>query len=132
MQISTRSEYAIRALSELALNSNGKPLSISSICKNQSLPLKYTEQIFRKLKQNNLVKSIHGSQGGYLLGKDLSEISLKDILDSVEDNKNIGDCSSIDFCSGNPCGLQKIWNEIQEHLDSYFDSIKLDRVIMEL
>jgi Rrf2 family iron-sulfur cluster assembly transcriptional regulator len=132
MQISTKTEYAVRALAELASNTTGKPLSISVICKNQSLPIKYTEQIFRKLKRNNLVKSVHGSQGGYVLEKKLSQISLKEILDSVEDNKTICDCNTIDYCSGNPCGLQTIWNEIQNHLDRYFDSIKLDRVISGL
>ncbi|MBC8384827.1 MAG: Rrf2 family transcriptional regulator [Candidatus Cloacimonetes bacterium] len=132
MQISTKTEYAVRALAELSKSSDGKPMSIATICKNQSLPLKYTEQIFRKLKQNELVESIHGSQGGYVLKKPISEITLKNILDSVEDNKAICDCASIDFCPGNPCGLQSIWNEIQGHLDSYFESIKLERMILSL
>ena len=129
MQITTKTEYAVRALSELASSSDGKPLSIAHICKAQSLPAKYMEQIFRKLKQNNLVTSIQGSQGGYLPVENFADISLKDIVQSVEDRKAVCDCDTIDYCSGNPCGLQKLWNEIQNNIDDYFEQIKFDKIL---
>ena len=56
MQISTKTEYAVRALSEVALSSSDKPISIMEICTKQKLPRKYVEQLFRKLKQNGLDK----------------------------------------------------------------------------
>ena len=136
MNISTRTEYALRALTELALNATDKPVSINDICKNQNLPVKYIEQLFRKLKQNNLVKSIHGAKGGYQLALDLNDISLKDIMNAVDENNIAPYCSGKPedhaHCIGLPCGFKKLWDEINEHTENYFDSIKLDQIVARL
>ncbi len=136
MHISTKTGYAVRALAELALNSNGKPVSISEICKKQNLPVKYMEQLFRNLKKNGLVKSVHGSKGGYRLNRNIDEISLKDIMHAVVENFSLTYCDidkeKIDFCTGLPCGFHDLWDEIQTHLENYFDSIKLKQIISKL
>jgi len=136
MQISTKTEYAVRAISELAIKSNGEPVSISELCHDKNLPIKYVEQLFRKLKKNGLVKSVHGSKGGYLLNKEISEISLKDIMEAVDENIStkfcVEDRAQIDYCSGFPCGFSKLWDEIKGHIENYFDSIKLDAIISKL
>jgi len=130
MQISSQTEYALRALTALALSKNEKPLSVSEICKLQKLPPKYIEQIFRKLKKTGLVISLHGSKGGYRLGRDISEISLRDIMNSLGENFGSSLCKSKTvYCIGLPCIYETLWDEIGEHLDSYFDSIKLDYII---
>ena len=130
MQISSQTEYALRALAALALAEDEKPLSISEICKTQKLPPKYIEQIFRKLKKTGLVISIHGSKGGYKLGKDISEISLRDIMASLGENFGSSVCkSNTNYCIGLPCIYESLWDEIGKHLNSYFDSIKLDYII---
>ena len=71
MQISTKTGYAVRALSTLAKQPAGEPMSITVLCSDQNLPKKYIEQLFRKLKQYDLIKSIHGSRGGYLINKNI-------------------------------------------------------------
>jgi Rrf2 family iron-sulfur cluster assembly transcriptional regulator len=136
MQISTKTEYAVRALSELALSSSEKPISITEICLKQKLPRKYVEQLFRKLKKNGLVKSTHGAQGGYSLGINMNEISLRDIMEAVDESymKSFceGDPEKMRHCIGFPCGFYELWDEIKNHLEEYFDSIKLDQIIAKL
>ena len=135
MQISTKTEYALRALSELALSQSDKPLSIAEICSKQYLPHKYVEQLFRKLKKSELVVSSHGAQGGYNLTKPASEISLKNIMQAVDENylKNFcSDKTRAEHCLGTKCGFHQLWDEIRSDLETYFDSIKLDRIIAKL
>ncbi len=133
MQISTKTEYAVRAISELAIKATGEPVSVSELCKDKNLPLKYIEQLFSKLKKNGLIKSVHGSKGGYLLNKEISAISMKDIMEAVDENIStkfcVDDAARIDYCSGFPCGFSQLWDEIKAHLENYFDSIKLDAII---
>ncbi|MDA3813257.1 MAG: Rrf2 family transcriptional regulator [Candidatus Cloacimonetes bacterium] len=136
MNISTKTEYAVRALAELAVNSVNKPVSINEICKNQNLPMKYIEQLFRKLKQNGLVKSIHGAKGGYQLALKISVISLKDIMEAVDENYVAPFCNGNTeehvHCIGLPCGFKELWDEINEHTENYFDSIKLNQIVARL
>lgn len=136
MNISTKTEYAVRALSELALRSTDKPVSINDICKSQNLPVKYVEQLFRKLKQNELIISIHGAKGGYQLAKEMNIISLKDIMLAVDENYVTSVCTGNPegrvHCIGLPCGFKQLWDEIKEHMEQYFDSIKLSQIVAKL
>jgi Rrf2 family transcriptional regulator, iron-sulfur cluster assembly transcription factor len=135
MIISTKTEYTVRALTELAINSADKPVSISDICKNQNLPVKYIEQLFRKLKQYGLITSIHGAKGGYQLAKEIHNISLKHIMEAVDENYVAPFCNGKDehaHCIGLPCGFKELWDEINEHTENYFDSIKLDQIVARL
>jgi len=133
MQISSRTEYALRALAALAVSENGEPLSVPEICKTQKLPQKYVEQIFRQLKKTDLIVSIQGSKGGYKLAKDISEISLQNILEALNENFGSSVCKSkTTYCIGLPCVYEELWDEIGEHLESYFKSIRLDYIIGKL
>jgi len=136
MHISTKTGYAVRALSELAKEAGAKPLSIAEISSRQNLPTKYIEQIFSKLKKKGLISSIHGARGGYVLNNPVHEISLRDIMEAVDENISYSYCmpgrENTDYCSGKPCGFSDLWNEIKEDLDNYFDSIKLDKILERL
>ncbi len=136
MIISTKTEYAVRALTELAINSTDKPVSINEICRNQNLPVKYIEQLFRKLKQNELVKSVHGAKGGYQLAIKIHNISLKDIMEAVDEKYVAPFCNGNpeehSHCIGLPCGFKELWDEINEYTEKYFDSIKLDQIVAKL
>jgi Rrf2 family iron-sulfur cluster assembly transcriptional regulator len=135
MHISTKTEYAVRALAELAVNAVDKPVSITEICEKQKLPRKYVEQLFRRLKNNGLVKSTHGAMGGYSLNQPVEKISLQKIMEAVDESYLKKFCTPEHHtlhCLGWPCGFHQLWDEIKEHLDNYFDSIKLDQIIAKL
>ena len=86
MKLSTRGRYALRAMIDLAQNqcNNLKPISLRDISLRQEISLQYLEQLFNKLKKANLVKSIRGAGGGYLLTKEVERINAGDIIRAVE------------------------------------------------
>ncbi len=73
---------------DLGFNSNGKPVRLQEISEGQRISLHYLEQLFRRLRKGNLVKSVRGPGGGYLLARSMDEIAIKDVLLSVGENIN--------------------------------------------
>ena len=136
MHISTKTGYALRALAELAISSVDGPVSIAEISRKQNLPRKYIEQLFRKLKQNDLIISKHGAQGGYMLNKAINEISLKDIMQAVDDEFSNSFCygnhAHSEYCTGFPCKFYDFWDDVKNNINNYLDSIKLDQVIAKI
>ncbi len=84
MKLSTKGRYGLRALIDLAQYSGNEPVSITSIAGRQEISERYLEQLMALLKKEGLVKSIRGASGGYVLAKDLSEISVGDVLRALQ------------------------------------------------
>src|SRR5207342_225154 len=84
MRMSTRGDYAARALLSLALHGSDRPTSVKEIAERTSLPQPYLEQILLAVKGAGLVRSKRGVGGGYVLARDPSEITLADIVGAVE------------------------------------------------
>ena len=92
MRVTTKGRYALRAMINLALNGGEKPLSIKKITEVEDLSPIFLEQIFTKLKKAKLIKSIRGAGGGFLLARPASDISVKDILEAVEEGILLTPC----------------------------------------
>ena len=91
MRLNTKSRYAVMALADMARFENDKPISLRDISLRQSISLQYLEQIFLKLKKHNLVKSIRGTNGGYILAKNANSIKLSEIFTALNEKvKTIG------------------------------------------
>lgn len=88
MRLTSKGRYAVRAILDLSFNSNGKPVRLQEISERQKISLHYLEQLFRRLRKGNLVKSVRGPGGGYLLARSMDEIAIKDVLLSVGENIN--------------------------------------------
>ncbi len=84
LKMSTRSTYAIRALTDLGSRAENGPVRLGEIAERQRIPLPYLEQIFYKLKGAGLVRAMRGPQGGYRLAKDPHDISLAEIITVLE------------------------------------------------
>jgi Rrf2 family iron-sulfur cluster assembly transcriptional regulator len=78
----------VRAILDLTFNSNGKPVRLQEISERQKISLHYLEQLFRRLRKGNVVKSVRGPGGGYLLARSMDDIAVKDVLLSVGENIN--------------------------------------------
>lgn len=91
MKLTTRGRYALQALIDLTVNSNGKAVKLLDISLRQNLPIAYLEQLFRQLRIGGVVKSVRGPGGGYVLAKEASEISIQDILKSVKELTSYSD-----------------------------------------
>lgn len=83
MKLTTRGRYALQALIDLTSNSNGKAVKLQDISARQHLPVAYLEQLFRQLRIGDVVKSVRGPGGGYVLTRDPAEISIQQIFKSV-------------------------------------------------
>ena len=80
MKLNSKSRYAVMALADIASFNRNKPVSLRDISLRQNISLVFLEQIFSKLKKNNIVKSIRGTNGGYVLSNDPSQIKLSSIF----------------------------------------------------
>jgi len=88
MRLTSKGRYSIRAILDLTFNSNGNPVRIQSISERQKISHHYLEQLFRMLRKADVVKSVRGPGGGYVLARNMDEISIRDILESVGENIN--------------------------------------------
>jgi Rrf2 family transcriptional regulator, iron-sulfur cluster assembly transcription factor len=88
MRLTSKGRYAIRAMLDLTAHSNGNPVRLQEISTRQNISLHYLEQLFRKLRNGNAVKSVRGPGGGYVLARSMDEISVRDVLNCVGENIN--------------------------------------------
>ncbi len=91
MKLTTKGQYAIQAMIDIAIHSvkSKAPISLKEIAKNQNIPLPFLEQIAIKLRRAGLLNSTKGPHGGYVLTKNKNQISLVDIIQAVEGPVNI-------------------------------------------
>ncbi|MCK9224043.1 MAG: Rrf2 family transcriptional regulator [Candidatus Muirbacterium halophilum] len=127
MKISTRGRYGTRALVELAVNGEKNPLSLTKIAKNTGISLRYLEQIMRKLKKNNIVKTIQGVKGGYILAKSPDSILLHEIIQTLEGNDYPVECVRDEYKCINKenCSTHKVWVEMHECIDTIMKKYSL-------
>ncbi len=86
MRLTSKGRYAVRAMLDITFYSQGKPVRLQEISDRQNISLHYLEQLFRKLRTGQVVKSIRGPGGGYVLHRHMDEISMSDVLKSVGEN----------------------------------------------
>ncbi|HXF94201.1 MAG TPA: Rrf2 family transcriptional regulator [Nitrospiraceae bacterium] len=84
MQVSLKATYAILAALDLAMHNGDSPVQAKSIAKRQSIPARFLEQVLNAMKKAGLVTSLRGAQGGYMLSKKPSELSLAEILEALD------------------------------------------------
>mgnify|MGYP005723339843 CR=1 FL=1 len=123
------------ALADIARFKNNEPISLRDISIRQGISLVYLEQLFLKLKKNEIVKSIRGKKGGYTLNKTPSEIKISDILSAVEEKvKTIG-CqkNSKKGCNGKSakCITHNLWDELENHINDFFEKKSLEDLVKE-
>ncbi len=121
------------ALADLASFKENKPISLRDISLRQSISLLYLEQIFLKLKKNNIVKSIRGTNGGYILNKNAKQIKLSEIFLALDENiKTLGcDKHSKKGCNGRSakCITHDLWDELDIHINTFFENKNLEDLI---
>ncbi len=88
MRLTSKGRYAVRAILDLTFNSNGRPVRLQEISERQRISLHYLEQLFRRLRKGNVVRSVRGPGGGYVLARAMDDVAVKDVLLSVGENIN--------------------------------------------
>ena len=121
------------ALVDLARFDNINPVSLRDISLRQGISLDYLEQIFSKLKKNEIVKSIRGTQGGYVLNKNPNDIKLTNIFNAVDEKVKTVQCKkeSKRGCNGKAtkCITHNLWDELEIHINTFFENKSLKDLI---
>ena len=129
MRLTTKSRYAVDALTELQLLQINGPVALSEISMNQDIELNYLEQLFRKLRIAGIVKSLRGRNGGYIYAKDPSHISIKDVMDAVEEIIDSTKCNGKASCKkGNKCYTHDLWDDLNVVIYKYLSGVSLKEI----
>jgi len=133
MKLNSRSRYAVMALADIASFNKQNPVSLRDISLRQNISLVYLEQIFSKLKKNNIVKSIRGTNGGYVLTKDPEQIKLSNIFSAVDEKVKTLKCKreSKKGCNGKltKCITHNLWDDLEMHINDFFDKKNLGDIL---
>lgn len=133
MKLSTKGRYGVKAMFELALSVGKGPIPLNSIADKQSLSVHYLEQLFSSLRKAGLVKSIRGAQGGYMLAKKPEDITVGDIIRTLEGPLAPADCvtddDSKECYKAEYCVTRTIWEKIRDSINNVVDGITLQDMI---
>lgn len=132
MKLSTKGRYAVMAMVDLAHKSRGRPVALADIAARQEISLSYLEQLFARLRRGNLVKSVRGPGGGYLLSRPADETRIADIILAVDEPIKATRCdaASPKGCIGQGrCLTHDLWEELGRQIHLYLSAVTLGDVI---
>ena len=131
MRLTTKGRFAVTAMIDLALRQNNGPVTLAAISQRQQISLSYLEQLFGKLRRHNLVESTRGPGGGYTLGRKANEISVADIILSVDEPIDATHCSGKENCLGETgrCMTHELWTSLNQRMIDFLNSVNLQKLV---
>lgn len=132
MKLTSKGRYAVTAMLDLALHAKHGPVSLADISERQDISLSYLEQLFAKLRRSNLVASVRGPGGGYVLNKDPSLLSVGEIIAAVNENIDATKCNGKADCSGGQrCLTHNLWEDLSERISDFLNAISLHELMQK-
>jgi len=135
MKLTSKGRYAVMAMADLAKINAKEPTSLAEISLRQGISIAYLEQLFLKLRKNNLVQSVRGPSGGYLLSKNPEEIKLLSIIRAVDEKVKTVKCKkeSKKGCNGKSvkCITHNLWDDLETHINKFFEDNTLNDVLFK-
>ena len=127
MRLSTKGRYGARAMIDIALNYDKGPVSLKDLAKRQEVSDKYMEQLIPRLKAADLITSVRGAGGGYMLRKNPQNITLRNIIEALEGSTFLVNCvDHPEVCNRvEDCVTYEIWKELQDTISSVLESYTL-------
>jgi len=134
VKLTTKGRYAVMAMADLGRYSTGRPVALADIAQRQEISLSYLEQLFAKLRRGELVKSVRGPGGGYLLSRPADDIRISDVIMAVDEPIKATRCElgSPRGCMGNSssrCITHDLWSELSHQIQLFLGSVSLGDVI---
>ena len=135
MILTSKGRYAVMAMADLAKNNVKEPTSLTEISLRQGISIAYLEQLFLKLRKNNLVQSSRGPSGGYVLSKPPGEIKLLSIINAVDEKIKTVKCKkeSKKGCNGKSikCITHNLWDDLEAHINKFFENNTLNDILFK-
>lgn len=131
MRLTTKGRFAVTAMVDLAMRGGSGPVTLASISERQQISLSYLEQLFGKLRRNNLVDSVRGPGGGYNLARPGNKISVADIVVAVDEPIDATKCGGKGNCHGEnqQCITHELWMGLNEKIFDYLEGVTLQQMI---
>jgi len=135
MKLTSKGRYAVMAMADLAKNNTTDPTSLTEISLRQGISIAYLEQLFLRLRKNNLVQSSRGPSGGYMLTKPPEKIKLLSIISAVDEKIKTVKCKkeSKKGCNGKSikCITHNLWDDLETHINKFFEDNSLKDILFK-
>jgi len=126
MRLSTKGRYAVTAMMDLAIHHGQGPVTLADISENQGISLSYLEQLFARLKKNNLVEGLRGPGGGYRLSRGPDDISVADVITAIGEGIDSTLCEGSEDCQdGEQCLTHELWSRLGQEIYDFLNGITL-------
>lgn len=130
MRLTTKGRFAVTAMIDLAMHAQNGAVKLNAISERQNISLSYLEQLFSKLRRAELVESIRGPGGGYILAADAADINIAQIIAAAEDTLDATQCKSKANCqNGSPCLTHSLWENLNKTINDYLSGVTLQSMI---
>lgn len=130
MKLTTKGRYAVTAMLDLAIHSGQGPVSLGDISTRQEISLSYLEQLFARLRRNELVKSTRGPGGGYSLNREPGQIAISEVISAVDENVDSTRCGGTSDCQDkNQCLTHDLWCELSKQIKDFLGEITLGELM---
>lgn len=131
MRLTTKGRFAVTAMIDLALRQDNGPVTLAAISQRQQISLSYLEQLFGKLRRHELVESTRGPGGGYSLGRKAADITVADIIVSVDEPIDATHCGGKENCHGDGgrCMTHDLWTSLNARMVEFLDSVTLQKLV---
>ena len=133
MRLTTKGRFAVTAMIDLGLRQSNGPVTLAAISQRQQISLSYLEQLFGKLRRHGLVESTRGPGGGYTLARKAADITVADIILSVDEPIDATHCGGKENClgEGERCMTHDLWSALNTRMVEFLDSVSLQKLVDE-
>lgn len=130
MRLTSKGRYAVTAMLDVALHSHQGPVPLADISERQGISLSYLEQLFSRLRKHQLVASVRGPGGGYLLGQSAATISVGTVIMAVDESVDATKCQGKEGCQGGErCLTHTLWRDLSDRISSFLNNITLAELV---
>ncbi len=130
MRLTTKGRFAVTAMIDLAMRDGNGPVALAGISERQKISLSYLEQLFGKLRRNELVESVRGPGGGYCMARSSEAVSIADIIRAVDEPIDATQCGGRENCRDEErCMTHELWTNLNSRIFDYLSSVTLSQLV---